>query len=73
MPFRGAAAICLKLGQCRELAFLSKQLATIACDAPIQASLSALKYSGADRGKVEALFARLGFGRIRERILKWNK
>jgi 5'-3' exonuclease len=69
---RGAAGIRAKLEQSREQAFLSKQLATIACDAPIQASRRALKYSGADRSKVQALFDRLGFGKIRERIPKWS-
>ncbi len=73
MSLRGAAAIRAKLEQSRELAFLSKQLATIACDAPVKMNLPALKYAGADRGKVEALFDRLGFGRIRERIPKWKK
>jgi DNA polymerase-1 len=70
---RGAAAIRAKLEQSRDLAFLSKQLATIANDAPIQANLPALKYAGADRRKVEALFDRLGFGKIRERIPKWKR
>ncbi len=68
---RGAAAIRARLEQSRELAFLSKQLATIALDAPIQANLRALKYTGAERSKVEILFDRLGFGKIRERIPKW--
>jgi len=73
MSLRGAAAIRAKLEQSRDRAFLSKQLATIACEAPIQANLPALKYTGADRRKVEALFDRLGFGKIRERIPKWRK
>jgi 5'-3' exonuclease len=73
MSLRGAAAIRAKLEQSRDLAFLSKQLATIANDAPIQANLPALKYAGADRRKVEALFDRLGFGKIRERIPKWKR
>jgi 5'-3' exonuclease len=72
MSLRGAAAIRAKLEQSRELAFLSKQLATIAYEAPVKANLPALKYAGADRGKVEALFDQLGFGRIRERIPKWK-
>jgi 5'-3' exonuclease len=69
---RGAAAIRAKLEQSRELAFLSKQLATIACDAPLKTNLTALKYSGADRRAVEKLFDRLGFGKIRERIQRWK-
>ncbi|MCG3118365.1 MAG: DNA polymerase I [bacterium] len=73
MNVRGAAAIRIKLEQSRDMAFLSKQLATIACEAPVQVNLSTLKYHGADRGKIEALFDRLGFGKIRERIVKWKK
>lgn len=73
MALRGAAAIRGKLEQNREMALLSKKLATIACEAPLQASLSTLKYIGADRKKIEPLFGRLGFGRIRERISKWKK
>jgi len=68
MALRGAAAIRAKLEQNREMAFLSKQLATIACEAPLQAKLQTLKYNGADRKKIEALFDRLGFGKIRERV-----
>jgi hypothetical protein len=35
--------------------------------------LRELKYTGADKKKVEALFDRLGFGKIRERITQWKK
>jgi DNA polymerase-1 len=73
MNLRGAAAIRAKLEQSREMAFLSKQLATIACEAPVQAKLQTLKYHGADRSKIAALFDRLGFGKIRQRIVKWKK
>jgi 5'-3' exonuclease len=68
MELRGAAAIRAKLEQSREMAFLSKQLATIACEAPLQVTLQTLKYKGADRKRIEALFDRLGFGKIRERV-----
>jgi len=68
MELRGAAAIRAKLEQNREMAFLSKQLATIACEAPLTAGLNTLKYAGADRRQIEALFDRLGFGKIRERV-----
>lgn len=73
MELRGAAAIRAKLEQHRELAFLSKKLATIAGDAPMPATLQMLKYGGADRRQIETLFDRLGFGKIRERISKWKK
>ena len=73
MELRGAAAIRAKLEQHRELAFLSKKLATIAGDAPMPATLQMLKYGGANRRQIETLFDRLGFGKIRERISKWKK
>jgi len=72
MELRGAAAIRAKLEKNREMAFLSKQLATIACAAPMQVTLQTLKYKGADRKKIEPLFNRLGFGKIRERISQWS-
>ncbi len=73
MDLRGAAAIRTKLEEGRESAFLSKQLATIAVDAPCKASLKDLHYRGADRARVMALFDELGFGRIRERITQWQR
>lgn len=72
MAVRGAAAIRAKLEQGREHAFLSKDLATISTKAPVKANLRALQYHGADRQQVEALFDRLGFGKIRERIPRWK-
>jgi len=73
MNLRGAAAIRAKLEHGRERAMLSRQLATIFTEAPVEANWRMLKYAGADRGKVEALFDRLGFGRIRERIPRWRE
>ncbi len=73
LEMRGAAAIRAKLESGREAAFLSKRLATIAPAAPLQTTWSNLKYAGAERERIETLFARLGFGRIRERITKWRK
>ncbi|MDZ7268708.1 MAG: exodeoxyribonuclease IX [candidate division KSB1 bacterium] len=73
MKLRGAAAIRARLEQDRARAMLSRQLATIATQAPLRVNWRMLKYTGADRGKVEALFDRLGFGRIRERIPRWQK
>lgn len=73
MNLHGAVALRAKLEQGRTSAMLSRQLATIATEAPVEANWRMLKYTGADRGKVEALFDRLGFGRIRERIPRWKK
>ncbi len=72
MDIRGAAALRAKLEAGRESAFLSHRLATIATDAPCKVTWKELQYRGADRARVTALFDELGFGRIRERIAKWQ-
>ncbi|MHC4225411.1 MAG: 5'-3' exonuclease [Planctomycetota bacterium] len=72
LPIRGAKSIQAKLEEGREMAFLSKQLATVATSAPAAGGLRRLKFRGADRSLVEPLFDRLGFGRIRDRIRKWR-
>ena len=73
MEMRGAAAVRAKLEAGREAALLSKQLATIAVEAPVKTSWRDLHYAGAERVRVEKLFDALGFGRIRERVPKWKK
>lgn len=67
---RAAKSIAAKLREHRDLALLSKRLATVAPDAPIpeNVGLEDLVYRGADRAVVEPLFDRLGFKRIKERI-----
>jgi len=67
---RGAKTLYAKLAASREIAFLSKRLATVAVDAPIPSGvgLDDLAYKGADPARAEALFDRLGFKTIRERI-----
>ena len=67
---RGAKSIAAKLREHRDLAFLSKRLATVAADAPIpkQVGLDDLTYRGADMTVVEPLFDRLGFKRMKERV-----
>jgi DNA polymerase-1 len=69
---RGAKTLVTKLSEARDLAFLSKQLATVASDAPVRAGLRELAWHGADPQAVEALFERLGFKGIRERITDWR-
>ena len=59
-----------KLEQGRESALLSKELATAAFDAPVEATLADLKWKGTDRAKVEALFDRLGMTGLRGRVLE---
>ncbi len=69
---RGARSLRKKLEADRDNAFLSKRLAVMATDAPVTATREELRYDGADRAAVEALFDRLGFGRLRERIRAWK-
>nr|AAB62092.1 DNA polymerase I [Geobacillus stearothermophilus] len=57
-----------KLRQHRDLALLSKQLASICRDAPVELSLDALVYEGQDREKVIALFKELGFQSFLEKM-----
>ncbi len=71
LALRGAASVKKKLIQHREMAELSKQLATIALNVPVQADLNELKYVGADREQIEPLFRDLGFTDIKDRIPHW--
>lgn len=66
---RGAKSLHAKLAAGREIAFLSRQLATVARDVPgVRGTLESLEYRGADPARVETLFKRLGFNKIRERV-----
>jgi 5'-3' exonuclease len=66
---RGAKSLHAKLVASREMAFLSKQLATVERRVPgVAGDLESLEFRGADPGRVEKLFNRLGFNKIRERI-----
>lgn len=69
LPVRGAKSLHAKLAANRDIAFLSKQLATVSSEVPgVSADLASLEYRGADRAKVEVLFGRLGFNKIRDRV-----
>ncbi|HSS76142.1 MAG TPA: 5'-3' exonuclease H3TH domain-containing protein [Thermoanaerobaculia bacterium] len=66
---RGAKSLHAKLVASRDLAFLSKRLATVAHQVPgVSCTLKDLEFRGADAARVEELFQRLGFGRIRDRV-----
>lgn len=72
---RGGAGLAERLATHRDLALLSKQLATVARDAPIGehgGDLAHLEYRGADRAAVDDVFGRMGFERIRGRIPVWR-
>lgn len=69
LPIRGAKSLHAKLAANRDIAFLSKQLATVSHEVPgVSADLKGLEYRGANRAKVEALFGRLGFNKIKDRV-----
>ncbi|HEV7509672.1 MAG TPA: 5'-3' exonuclease H3TH domain-containing protein [Thermoanaerobaculia bacterium] len=66
---RGAKSLHAKLAASRDLAFLSKRLATVAREVPgVKSTLKDLEYHGAAAAGVEELFQRLGFNKIRDRV-----
>ncbi len=66
---RGAKSLHAKLAANREIAFLSKRLATVSRKVPgVKVTLKSLEYHGADPAKVDAVFGRMGFNKIRERV-----
>jgi len=66
---RGAKSLHAKLVASRDLAFLSKRLATVARQVPgVSSTLEDLEFRGADAARIEELFQRLGFSRIRDRV-----
>ena len=70
---RGAAKLAQKLAVHRDRALATKSLATVLREVPgLAPALDELAYRGADRERVERLFARLGWNRIRDRIPRWR-
>ncbi len=72
---RGARTLAAKLASGRDLAFLSKRLATVSIDAPLEivGDLDRhLEFVGANPALIDPLFERLGFKRLRERIGRWR-
>jgi DNA polymerase-1 len=65
---RAAKSLYTKLRDARDIAFLSHRLATLAADAPVRADLARLAYRGPDLEAAAALFARLGFKHLGERL-----
>lgn len=65
---RAAKSLYFRLAEGQDNALLSKVLATVATDAPVEADLDDLAYRGADSERVDELFERLGFKGIRERV-----
>ena len=71
LPIRGAKTLGKKLLDSREMAFLSRRLATVAVDAPATADLEELEWRGADRSILEPLVEELGFERLLDRVPRW--
>lgn len=72
LPLRAGAALKATLQAQKEQALLSKKLAAIVSDAPVEYEASALRYFGAKRELVEPLFSRLSFERLKNRIPLWE-
>jgi DNA polymerase I len=58
-----------KLETHAEIAALSKRLATVSTESPIEVTLKDLRYRRPDAERVRKLFTRLGFNTLQERVL----
>jgi len=65
---RAAKSLYVKLLASRDAAFLSQRLAALAADAPVRADLGQLAYRGPHPETAAALFERLGFKHLGERL-----
>jgi DNA polymerase-1 len=73
MELRGAKGLASKVALHRERALKTKELATVLRVVPgVLPKISDLRYRGADRERVEELFERLGWNRIKDRIPLWQ-
>lgn len=68
LPIRGAKALAPKIEAGKEMAFLSRRLATVAYDAPVTAGFADLIHRGPKHAEAEALFKELGFDGMRKRM-----
>ncbi len=69
---KGAERIRKALLAGQEAAFLSRRLATVKSDVPIELELDDLRYQGWDREKVLALFSELGFTHLVKALQSQN-
>jgi 5'-3' exonuclease len=73
IALRGAKRLAEKIDANRGRALKTKELATVLRTVPgIKPLLGELAYRGADRERVDELFERLGWNRIKGRIPKWQ-
>ncbi|MGH8029734.1 MAG: 5'-3' exonuclease [Arenimonas sp.] len=69
LRLRGSAQHAQRLGEHREIALLSRQLATIACDAPLPEDFACARRRPADRAVMDSLVEHLRFGPLtRKRV-----
>jgi DNA polymerase-1 len=68
LPVRGAKSLRGKLEEGRELAFLSRDLATVKRDVPLEWSSDELRYEGAETKTLEAFAETWGLGRVAARV-----
>ena len=64
LKFRGATFVAQSLQEHRDSAFMSRQLTGITCDMPLVAELDDLQPQTPDLAAVDAIYERLGFGRM---------
>jgi 5'-3' exonuclease len=72
LPVRGAKTLRHRLVAGRDMAFLSKRLATIAVDAPVGCTVADLAYGGMQVAEMTSLFEQLGFQRLGQRVQRWQ-
>lgn len=72
LPIRGAGTLGAKLEAGREDAFLSRELATVARDAPAEATLRELAWRGASKADLPPLLERLALERFADRVPRWR-
>ena len=73
ISLRGAKRLAEKIADHRSRALKTKDLATVLRKVPnVKPGLRDLSYRGADRERVDELFERLGWNRIKDRIPKWQ-
>jgi DNA polymerase-1 len=71
LRLRGGAQHAQRLDAHREIALLSRRLATIDCDAPLPADLGDARRRPVDRAALDALVEHLRFGPLtRRRVLE---
>ncbi len=61
---KGARRVRKALMEGREAAFLSRELATVRTDAPVQVALEQLRYQGSGKDKLRELFTELDFTQL---------